>query len=91
MADKILLDQIMDVERYNFVSLYESTNPDNEDVIDSSFYDISSDCYYYDPDQFSDIIKDVYNAYSYLNFRGLSSNWESFRELRCELQSNNFS
>jgi len=29
MAD-ISLDQVMDDERYNLISLYESTNPENE-------------------------------------------------------------
>jgi len=92
MADNISLDKVMDDERYNFVSLYESTNPDNEEGIDSPFDDISSSCNYYDPDQFSDMTKNVNNACSYfhLNCRGLSADWESFQELLCELQPDNF-
>ena len=79
----------MDNERYNFVSLYDSTNPEN---IDSPFDGISSSCNYYNPDQFSDMTKNSNNACSYfhLNCRGLSANWESFRELMCELQRDNF-
>ena len=88
MAGNISLDQVMDDERYNFVSLYESTNPENEKGICWPFYGISSSCNYCDPDQFSDMTTNANNARSYfhLNCRGLSANWESFRELLCELQ-----
>ena len=76
MADNISLDQVMDDERYNFVSLYESTNPEIEKGIDSPFDGISSSCNYYDPDKFSDMTKNAHNAYSYfrLNCRVLSVN-----------------
>ena len=92
MADNLSLAQVMDDERYDFVSLYESINPENEKGRDSSFDGISSSCNYYDPDQFSDMAKNGNNACSYfhLNCRGLLVNWESSRELMCELQRDNF-
>ena len=91
MADNISLDQVMDDERYNFVSLYESTNPDNDEVIDSHFGGIHSNCNYYDTDPFSNMTKNANKACSYLhlNYRGLSANWESFREIMCEVQRDN--
>jgi len=92
MADNISLDQVMDDERYNFISLYESTNPENEKGIDSPFDDIPASCNYYDPEQFSGMTKNTNNAcnYFHLKCRGLAANWESFRELLCELQRDNF-
>ena len=47
----------MDDDISNFVSLYESTNPENEKGIDLPFDGISSSCKYYDPDQFSDMTR----------------------------------
>ena len=44
MADNISFDKVMDDEGYNIVSLYQSTNPDNEKDIDSPFDGISSGC-----------------------------------------------
>jgi len=89
MAGSISLNQLRTEADYNLISLYED---DDEGGMtdDSPFHYINkSGCNYYEPFQFSNLINIRHNSisYFYLNCRGLSSNWEYFRNLLCEFQT----
>ena len=60
---------------------------------DSPFHYGSHTCNYFEPDEFRTMInQDIRNSSSFfhLNCRGLSANWESFKCLVCDLQSETF-
>jgi len=92
MTAEITLDQVRENTAYNFKTLYESSEIDMEDV-DSPFSQLVNDCDYYEPHQFHDKYSGIRKALSYfhLNCRSLSSNWDSFRELLCELHGDSCS
>ena len=51
-----------------------------------------NNCSYFEPDQFCNHAEKFSGqSYFHLNCRGLSSNWESFRELLCDLHGDQFS
>ena len=92
MTDNISLDQVRADGDYDLVNLYDNTTADDEYPNDSPFQYNSSNCEYYEPDKFSEITSTLndYTSYFHLNCRGLSSNWESFHELLCELHGDHF-
>ena len=78
--------------RFNFRSIYEDQDDPTFDNNDSPFINNVNTCEYYEPDKFHSKFHCSQNNMSYfhLNCRGLSSNWESFKDLLCNLQGDNF-
>ena len=60
---------------------------------DSPFQCGNIDCSYYDPAEFNKLTASFRDSTSFLhlNCRGLSANWASFRDLLCDLHSDQFS
>ena len=60
---------------------------------DFPFAPFGNDCGYYEPNHFRELTRCTQNCASYfhLNGRSLSSNWESFNDLLCDLHDENFS
>ena len=87
--DNFSLDQIRDSTEFDLLKTYEINS---DDSIDSPFNEMSTSKYYY-PDQFREMLNQLTNTSSYfhLNCRGLSNNWDSFRELLLELHTKQFS
>ena len=64
----------------------------DDDSCDDSPFQCINNCSYFEPDQFSNHVeKSRGQSYFHLNCRGLSSNWELFRELLCDLHGDHFS
>ena len=93
MLDNISLDQVRTDGTYDFVSRYEANNEDVGDDFDSPFSSCNVENEYLETDQFCNKMKESQNSISYfhLNCRGLSANWESFKDLIQDLQGDNFS
>ena len=76
----------------SLVSLYH--DHDTELMYKNSPFHCGSHTFnYFEPDEFRTMInQDIRNSSSFfhLNCRGLSANWESFKSLMCDLQSNTF-
>jgi hypothetical protein len=91
MINNINLDQIRGEDTYNFKTIYEADDLEHEDT-DSPYQHFLSDCDYYEPAQCKSKFAELQNSTSYfhLNCRSLSSNWEAFTDLLCELHSDNF-
>ena len=84
----ITLNQIRTENKYNLKSLFE----DVDDDYDDSPFQYTNNCSYFEPDQFCNHAEKFSGqSYFHLNCRGLSSNWESFRELLCDLHGDQFS
>ena len=64
-----------------------------ENNIDSPFSQLVNNCDYYEPQQFRDKCFGTCKSLSYfhLNCRSLLHNWDSFRDLQCELHGDSFS
>jgi hypothetical protein len=64
-----------------------------DDNGDSPLRQGNQECKYYEPDQFSQIIEGTTIALSsfHLNCRSLSSNWDAFHNLLCDLHNKDFS
>lgn len=92
MLDNISLDQIRTSDSHNLVTLFEQCETDIESF-DSPFQYGNDTCDYYEPEQFHQLTKQFHETQNYfhLNCRGLSANWNSFRELICDLHGNSFS
>ena len=90
MTNKITLDQAGSESRFNLASLLDVDEDDFPN--DSPLQYGRHDCKYYDPDQFHSEVAGIHNPMSFfhLNCRGLSSNWESFRSLICDLHQDDF-
>ncbi len=88
--DRISLDQIRGNTEYDLINTYDIYSDDHAD---SPFTEVNKACDYFDPDQFNEMSSQLKNKSSYfhLNCRGLSNNWESFKELLYELHSEQFS
>ena len=75
---------------FNLVSKYE----DSDEALDgdSPFQSVHNNCDYHNIDDFNNYAKHDNNTMSYfhLNCRGLSSNWESFYNLICDLHCETF-
>ena len=98
MVDNISLDQVRVEDRFNLKSLYEMSDEMSDDLNmnddhDSPFQQFGNDCDYCEPNNFRELAKVTQNSVSYfhLNCRSLSSNWESFYDLICDLHDENFS
>ena len=95
MTDNITLDQIRVDNQYNFASIYDNISLyEDDECFDSPFGYSDKECAYFEPDQFCAEMehmnsKDI--SYFHLNCRGLSSNWELFRDLICDLHNEHFS
>ena len=92
MAEGIVLEQIKTGCSYDLISLYEEYDSDDAER-DSPFqYSISTSCDYLEPDVFrtSYELSSTSMSYFHLNCRGLSSNWDSFHDLICELHGETF-
>jgi hypothetical protein len=78
MTADINLDQVRENSTYNFKTLYESSEIDLEENIDSPFSQLVNDCDYYEPKQFHDKFSEIrkLTSYFHLNCRSLSSNWD---------------
>ena len=62
----------------------------DDNYVDSPFLDQNT-CNYLEPCAFSDMYRSSAGvSFFHLNVRGLSANWESFKTLVCELQSDSF-
>ena len=87
----ISLNQVQVDERYNFKTVYELTDylDSNED---SPLGQGNQECKYFEPDQFSQIIagKNISLSSFHLKCRSLSSNWDAFHHLLCDLHNNTF-
>jgi hypothetical protein len=92
MAGNISLDQVRVNDSFNLKSIYELDDYSDE-YTDSPFGTGNFDCDYYEPQQFCNLLEGVKMSKSYfhLNCRSLSSNWESFYDLLCDLHSDTFS
>ena len=91
MTDRISLNQLRTNSDYDLVSLYED-NVDEEEA-DSLYAHGSNNNEYYEPEQFNTKFGESHDSFSYfqLNCRGLSSNWDAFHDLICDLHGTNFS
>ena len=91
-TESISLDQVQVDNRYNFKTLYESTDYLDENG-DSPLEQGNQDCKYYEPYQLSQMIEGTKIALSsfHLNCRSLSSNWDAFYNLVCDLHNKEFS
>jgi len=95
------MDEIRNNNQFNLTDRYNSsceTDDSNFDVDDSPFTTTPNKCEYYEPMEFTkgfseSSIDDGNHSRSYfhLNCRGLSANWEQFRDLLCDLHSDSFS
>ena len=87
---RISLNQLRTDSNYDLISLYE----DNEDEdADSPYAHGTQNCEYYEPEQFNTKFGELRDSISYfhLNCRVLSSNWDAFHELLCDLHGTKFS
>ena len=94
MTDSVTLDRFRTEDPFNLVTLYnQDDDHDANSISDSPFLYRSTSCEYYEPDQFNMKFQKSHGSLSYfhLNCRGLSSNWNEFFELMCDLHKNTFS
>ena len=94
MPDVVSLDDIRTGNSYDLISLCQNADDDLADK-DCPFQYGQHNCDYYEPDEFRSMIEtnslyDNVTSFFHLNCRGLSSNWDSFQTLMCELQGNKF-
>ena len=90
-VNNISIDQIRTEDNFNLVSLYGDNDDDNE-INDSPFQNNQTICDYYEPSQFQNCTANLCDAINYfhINCRGLSSNWEIFCDLLCDLNNAKF-
>jgi len=90
-TDNNSLYQVQVDNRYNFKTLYKSTDYLDENG-DSPLRQGNQDCIYYEPYQLSQMIEGTMIALSrfHLNCRSLSSNWDAFYNLLCDLHNKEF-
>ena len=88
----ISLEQVKSGQKFNFQALYEMEDVTISEDNDSPYTNMNSDCDYCDPAKFNEIVTDFQcgTSYFHLNCRSLSSNWDSFKTLLCELHGDNF-
>ena len=92
--DNVSLDRVRDCEQFDLVSLYD-LHGETDDIseTDSPFTLGSKSCSYYEPNDFNDICNSIKNPLSlyHMNCMGLSSHWDSFRNLMVDLHTKHFS
>jgi len=88
----ISLEQASSEDQFNFQSIYEMEDDSGFEDNDSPFNNFVSDCSYSDPAQFHKAVTGFQcnTSYFHLNCRSLSSNWDSFQNLLCEMHGDNF-
>ncbi len=88
--DRNSFDQIRENTEYDLINTYEINSDDHAD---SPFNELNKACDYFEPEKFNKMSSQLTNnsSYFHLNCRGLSNNWESFKELLFELHSELFS
>jgi hypothetical protein len=94
LTDNVLLDEIKASGNFDLVSLYELCEvADGVTDSDSPFQFGNGSCAYYEANEFQTQTTDMKDPFSFfhLNCRGLSANWESFRNLICTLHGDSFS
>ena len=89
------MDQIRVNNEYNFASIFDATSLNTDDESpDSPYGNSDAKCDYFEPEQFRAEMEDIKTkdiSYFHLNGRGLSSNWETFKDLICDLHGERFS
>ncbi len=90
----------MTEDRYNMAKLYESQNivDDSENSFEYSPLSDASMCEYHEPTELITNLSStpVFNKYKnlrsyfHINCRGISSNWDKFYDLMCDLHTDNF-
>ena len=91
MTDGVTFEQIRTGANHDLISLYE--DPDDDSAVrDSPFKYSNVTCDYYETENFISKQKDLNGSLSYfqLNCRGLSTNWDSYRNLICDLHGESF-
>ncbi len=90
MANTIDLNRIRLENRFDFKAIYEQIAMDDEEDDSINNQIVNSD--YYDPEEFHKNFAKLQGIISYfhINCRSLSSNWEAFRELLCEMHGEDF-
>jgi hypothetical protein len=94
LTDNVSLDEIKASGNFDLVSLYELCEvADDVTDSDSPFQFGNGSCAYYEANEFQTQTTDMKDPFSFfhLNCRGLSANWESFRNLICTLHGDSFS
>ncbi len=89
MADNINLDQIRTDPEFDLTHIYNETDYEYDD----SPFQFYNHCSYHEVGQFKthlNKLDSIGRSYFHLNCRGLSSNWEVFHELLCNLHSDSF-
>ena len=93
VIDNITLDQVREEEKFNLRTLYEVNDIESHEDHDSPFQQCNIDCEYYEPEDLNRVLLDkpCSTSYFHLNCRSLSSNWECFHDLLCDLHNEKFS
>jgi len=83
----ITLHQIRTENNYNLKYFFEDSNEYHD-----FRFQYNNDCSYLEHDQFPNHVENLsVQSYFRFNCRGLSLNWESFRDLLCDLHTDHFS
>ena len=69
MTAEITLDQVREDTAYHFKTLYESSEIDMEEYVDSPFSQLVNDCDYYEPHQFLDKYSGIRKALSHFHLK----------------------
>ncbi len=93
-SDQVSLDDIRTGSQYDLISLCQDAEEDMPDK-DCPFQYGQHNCDYFEPREFrsmidNNLLHDNVISYFHLNCRGLSSNWNSFKALLCELHGDKF-
>ena len=87
--DNITLNQVQTEKNFDLKRVYEDTF---EEEYDDSPFQFSNNCKYFEPHQFlNNVDTSNRNTFFHLNCRGLSANWESFRDLLGDIHGKTFS
>ena len=99
-GDNISLGEVMTDDKFNLATIYNSQRSGDDQELDYPpfSHSESESCNYYEPQNLLNFVKKkVYHgnkhtqSYIHLNCRGLSSNWEKFQDLLCDMHSDEFS
>jgi hypothetical protein len=98
--NSISLDEVMTADKYNMANIYEAQHTGDGDDLDYSPLSNGRDiCEYHEPTELMQYLSVTpsFNKYKksrsyfHLNCRGLSSNWDKFYNLVCDIHTDNFS
>lgn len=86
----ISLNQVRTDDRYNFQSIYDDIETSPEDN-DSPYEDNSLNCDYWEAEELKKFSSNQQaTSFFHVNCRSLSANWDSFKNLLCDLHSDSF-